>query len=216
METLATQIRSYFAENLDTYLACVQTHLAISFGALLLAGVLGILLAMLCLRGRGTSRWITGVFQVLRIIPSLAVLLLLIPVLGTGTKPALTALVLLGIPPVLLNTVAGFRSVSPTVMETAFALGMTDRQAFWKVRLPLAAPMMLTGIRTAFIEIVASATIASQIGAGGLGDIILTGLGLLRTDLLLVGAVSVAFIALVGEEAFHLLERGLTHEKQRI
>ena len=173
--------------------------------ALLTAFVIGIPLGYLCVCRKKWERWITGAFQVLRIIPSVAILILLIPVMGTGVRPAMTALVLLAVPPILMNTAAGFSEVPAFMLETAEGLGMTERQMFWKVKVPLAMPMILTGMRTAAIEIIASATIAAKIGAGGLGGIILTGLGLNRTDLLLIGGISVALLSLAAGMVFRLL-----------
>ena len=177
----------------------------ISVLALLTASVIGIPLGYLCVCRKKWERWITGAFQVLRIIPSVAILILLIPVMGTGVRPAMTALVLLAVPPILMNTAAGFSEVPAFMLETAEGLGMTERQMFWKVKVPLAMPMILTGMRTAAIEIIASATIAAKIGAGGLGGIILTGLGLNRTDLLLIGGISVALLSLAAGMVFRLL-----------
>lgn len=143
----------------------------------------------------------------LRIIPSLAVLILLIPIMGTGLRPALTALVLLAVPPILMNTSAGFAEVPDFMIETGRGLGMTERQIFWKVKVPQAMPLMLAGMKTALMEIIASATIASKIGAGGLGGIILTGLGLNRTDLLLIGGLSVAILAGIAGVLFNQLDK---------
>jgi osmoprotectant transport system permease protein len=134
-------------------------------------------------------------FSALRVIPSLAVLLLLIPIMGVGMIPAITALVLLAIPPILMNTASGLGDTPAFMLETALGCGMTDAEIWRKVRFPLAMPMILTGVKTAFIEIIASATLAAKIGAGGLGGIIFTWLGLDRIDLLLVGGVSVAALS---------------------
>lgn len=210
---LMLEIQSYFASNLTEYLSCLKAHLSISILALFAAICIGIPCGCLCSRNKSVGRWISGTSQVLRIIPSLAVLILLIPVMGTGVKPAMTALVLLALPPILMNTATGFDEVPGFVMETAVGLGMTERQIFWKVEVPLAIPIILAGIKTAMIEIIASATIASKIGAGGLGDIILTGLSLNRTDLLLIGGISVALLALVTGILFGYLERMILRYK---
>ena len=207
MTELWTDIQFYFSENLGKYLTCVRAHVGISILALLTAAAIGIPLGYICVKNQRWNRWITGLFQVLRIIPSFAVLILLIPVMGTGVKPAMTALVLLAVPPILMNTAAGFSEVPEFMMETAAGLGMTQRQMFWKVKVPMAMPMILTGLKTAAIEVIASATIASKIGAGGLGDIILTGLSLNRTDLLLIGGVSVAVVSLLAGILFQQLEK---------
>ena len=106
-----------------------------------------------------------------------------------------------------MNTVAGLETVPPFILETADGLGMTGAQVWQKVRFPLAMPMILTGIKTAAVEIVASATLASKIGAGGLGDIIFAGIGLFKTELLLIGGVSVALLSLATGLLFNLLEK---------
>ena len=207
MTELWTDIHMYFSENLGSYLTCLRAHIGISILALLAAAAIGIPFGYVCVKNQKWNCWITGVFQVLRIIPSLAILILLIPVMGTGIKPAMTALVLLAVPPILMNTAAGFEEVPEFMLETAAGLGMTERQIFWKVKVPMAMPMILAGVKTAAIEVIASATIASKIGAGGLGDIILTGLSLNRTDLLLIGGVSVAVVSILAGVFFQQLEK---------
>lgn len=207
------QIIGYLAENPDTVLTSLREHLVISILSLLIAGVIGILAGLLCIRNRRWERWIVALFQVLRIIPSLAVLILLIPVMGTGIRPAMTALVLLAIPPILMNTVTGFEEVPEFMAETAISLGMTDRQRFWRVSVPMALPMILTGIKTAMIEIIASAAVAAKIGAGGLGGLILTGIGLNRMDLLLIGGISVAVLSILAGVLLDLAERVLMKYK---
>lgn len=201
------KMQTYFANSMDEYLTCLGEHISISLLALLVSVLIGIPFGYLCARHRSTRRWIVGIFQVLRIIPSLAVLILLIPIMGTGVRPAMTALVLLAVPPILMNTTDGFEEVPPFMLETAAGMGMTQRQIFWKVKVPLAMPYILTGARTAMVEIIASATIAAKIGAGGLGGIILTGLGLNRTDLLLIGGGTVALLSIVTGIIFNLLEK---------
>ena len=145
-------------------------------------------------------------FSALRIVPSLAILLLMLPVFGTGAVPAVAALVLLAVPPVLMNTISGLKSVSEAVLETAEGLGMEQREIWEKVRFPLALPLILAGIKTSAVEIIASATLAAKIGAGGLGDLIFTGIGLFRTELLLIGGVSVALLSVLTGILFGLLE----------
>lgn len=193
---IGVQIIDYFRSNMDAYLASVREHIFISLLALTVAVIIGVPCGYACVKHKKYQRWIVSIFQILRIVPSLAVLILLIPIMGVGIKSAMTALVLLAVPPVLMNTAAGLDEVPDFILETAFAVGMTEGQVLWKVRFPLAMPLILTGIKTAMIEIIASATLASKIGAGGLGDIIFTGLGLNRTDLLLVGGISVAMLSI--------------------
>lgn len=201
------QIVSYLENNLHTYLFSIGEHLRISILSLLIAIIIGIPAGILCVQYKHFQKIIVSLFQVLRIIPSLAVLLLLIPVMGTGVRPAMTALVLLAIPPILMNTVTGLEEVPFFMIETASACGMSIRQIWRKVRLPLAMPIILTGIKTAMIEIIASATLAAKIGAGGLGEIIFTGLGLNRFDLLFLGGITVAVLSVSAGVFFSILNR---------
>lgn len=210
---IGAQIIDYFTSSIDAYLTSVQQHLMISLLALMVAIVIGVPCGYAAVEHKQYEKWIISIFQALRIVPSLAVLILLIPIMGIGIKPAMTALVLLAVPPILMNTVAGLEEVPDFMLETAYGMGMTYRQVLWKVKFPLAMPMILTGIKTAMIEIVASATLASKIGAGGLGDIIFTGLGLNRTDLLLAGGISVAVLSIAAGLLFDLIDRVLLKHK---
>lgn len=208
-----TKIQIYFSSNLSEYLVCVREHIGISVLSFLVAALIGIPCGYLCVRNKKLEKYIVGFFQILRIIPSLAILILLIPIMGVGVKPAMTALVLLAVPPILMNTAAGFSEVPEFMLETAAGLGMTQQQIFWQVKIPQAMPMILAGMRTAIIEIIASASIAAKIGAGGLGGIILTGLSLNRTDLLLIGGISVALLSLVTGLVFHQAEKVILRYK---
>lgn len=187
----------------------LRDHLIISLLALAAAIVIGMAGGYAASRSGRGERWIKGLFHVLRVIPSLAILVLLIPVMGTGVPPAVTALCILAVPPVLINTCAGFQSVPAFMLESAAGLGMTDREILRKVSFPQAMPMILSGIRSALVEVIASAALAAKIGAGGLGEIIFTGLGLNRADLLLIGGVLVAALSLLCCGIFDLICRGL-------
>ncbi len=202
-----SQLQSYFAQNSAEYLRCLAEHIQITLLSLGISALIGIPLGYCCHRFQQMGRWITGIFQVLRIVPSLAVLILLIPVLGVGLLPALVALILLAVPPILMNTTTAFAQIPAFYLETAQALGMDGHQKFWRVELPTALPQILVGVKTAAVEIVASAAIAAKIGAGGLGGLILTGLGLMRTDLLVVGGGSVALLAVCIGLIFELIQR---------
>lgn len=197
----------YFENNADAYFTMLRQHLDISLRVLAVTIFIGVSLGILCVVFQKLQRWIVGAVQILRIVPSLAVLVLSIRFLGIGMGPAMIALVFLAVPPVLMNTVAGLEEVPFFMLETAKGMGMTPFQVWLKVRLPLALPLMFAGIKTAMVEIVASATIASLIGAGGFGQIIFQGLSVRRTELLLVGGVSVAVLALAAALLMDVLER---------
>lgn len=200
-------ILNYFRENSGRFWGMLAAHVQVSILALGIAVLIGVPAGFLCVRWKKAQKYITGLFSVLRVIPSLAILLLMVPIMGTGTAPAVVALVLLAVPPILMNTVAGLEGVPEFMLETAEGVGMNPTQVWTKVRFPLAMPMILTGIKTAAVEIVASATLASKIGAGGLGDIIFAGIGLFKTELLLIGGMSVALLSLLTGLIFAIIEK---------
>ncbi|MDO5078591.1 MAG: ABC transporter permease [Streptococcus minor] len=206
------QLRDYFAQNLDTYLKSVWQHLELSGSALLIALIIGLPLGYLGYKYKAAKLLTTGVTQALRVIPSLGILFFLIPFVGVGKFPALIALVILAVPPILINTILGFSEVSTALLETGLGLGMSESQLFTKVSLPLALPHILNGIKLALIEVIASATLATYIGAGGLGSLIFTGLGLYRMDLLLIGGGSVALLSFISMLGFDLFIRRMKYE----
>ncbi|MFT3984463.1 MAG: ABC transporter permease [Lachnospiraceae bacterium] len=199
----------YFQNNMSAYVLAIKEHLIISLQALTAAALIGIPAGFFCARFSRMQKWMTALFQVLRVIPSLAVLLLLIPVMGTGPAPALTALILLAVPPIMMNTAEGLSKVPEFMLETAEGCGMTEGQIWRRVCFPLALPMILTGVKTALIEIIASAALAAKIGAGGLGGIIFTGLGLNRFDLLFIGGITVAALSVASGLLLELFDRRL-------
>lgn len=202
-----TQMLQYFENNADNYLARVFEHLAISIPSLLIAILIGVPIGALVVKYNRSQKAVVSTFGVLRVIPSLAILLLLIPLIGTGIAPAMTALVFLAVPPILMSTIAGLESVPAFMLETAAGLGMTEKQAWYKVRFPLAYPLILTGVKTASVEIIASATLAAKIGAGGLGELIFAGMGLYRFDLLLIGGMTVALFSIGSGLFFDRIDR---------
>lgn len=204
---------TYIVTHGDALLNQTATHLWISLAALTAAILVGVPCGYLAADLPGCEKWISAPFQVLRVIPSLAILVLLIPVAGTGALPAVIALTILAVPPVLLNTIVGFRDVPAFMTESAAGMGMTDREILWNVRIPLALPLIFAGIRTALVEVIASAALAARIGAGGLGEVIFTGLGLNRMDLLLLGGVLVAALSLLCGGLFDALTRHVLRYK---
>jgi osmoprotectant transport system permease protein len=186
--------------------SAVRAHVALSASALGLAALLCLPLGVLASRhawGRAAIAAVNGI----RVIPSLAILALVLPWLGLGFASALVALVVLACPPVLVNTDVAFRGVDANALEAARAMGMTPGQVLWRVETPLALPVVLSGLRVAAVEVVASATLATLIGAGGLGDIIVGGLELNEPAELLVGSLAAAALALVAAAAFAGCER---------
>jgi len=184
-------------------------HLGLAGSAMLLALAIGVP-AGAAAGSFGPVRSATlALASVGRTLPSLAVLMLLLPVLGVGATPAIVALALLAIPPIVIAVDLGIRSVPAGVLDAAAGMGMTATGRFFRVIAPLALPISLSGVRTAAIETIASATLATFIGAGGLGDEIVRGLQTNDPTILLAGAVAVALLALAVELALGVVARTL-------
>jgi osmoprotectant transport system permease protein len=177
-------------------------------GISLLASVLlGIPLGVLATRSRPFASVTLAGAGLLQTIPSLALLAFLIPLFGIGLLPALVALFLYGLLPIVQNTYAGLRSIPPALAEAADALGLSPGAQLVRVRMPMASPMIMTGIKTSAVINVGTATIAALIGAEGLGKPIMEGIALRDTTRILEGAVPAALLALVVQWAFGRLER---------
>ncbi len=198
----------YFLANQPEFWQKTAVHLRLSGFALLAGIAVGVSLGILTAQNRSASVVVTNVIGALRAIPSLAIMAVMLPVIGIGFTPALIALSILAIPPILINTQVGVTSVDPAVVEAARGMGLNRLQITGQVQLPLALPIILTGVRTAAVEVLASATIGSIIGAGGLGEYIFAGLSLGPTYiyLMLVGAITVALFTLAAEVLFTGLE----------
>ncbi len=165
-----------FQNRQDMLLQAIWEHLQISLISLGIAILIAVPLGIMLTRYPRVAEPIIGTSAVLQTIPSLAVLAFLIPFLGIGIQPAIVALVLYGLLPILRNTYTGIDGVDPALREAARGMGMNTRKQLMKIELPIAMPVIMAGIRTSMVLIVGTTTIAALIGAGGLGDIILLGL----------------------------------------
>ncbi|MGH7747000.1 MAG: ABC transporter permease [Candidatus Dormibacteria bacterium] len=189
--------------------AHVRDHLALAGSALGLALAVALPVGALAARSERLRGPLTGLLGAARVVPSLAILALAIPTLGIGFKPALLALVLLAIPPIAINTEIGLRSIPEALRDAAVGLGMSRGQLGRRIEWPLALPVVFTGIRTAGVEVIASASLAAFIGGGGLGEYIVNGLASNDLPTLLEGAIAVAVLALITELALGAIERQL-------
>jgi osmoprotectant transport system permease protein len=156
--------------------------------------------------GRG-ERVSTAVAGLGRAVPSYALLILFVPIFGLGFESALPALVLLAIPPILVNTVVGLRDVDRDMVEAGRGMGMTERQLLRDVELPAALPAIVAGLRTSAVQVVATATLAALVAGGGLGRYIVDGFATRRDDRILAGALLVALLALATERLFTVAQR---------
>ena len=173
-----------------------REHLLLTGISTSFAIVAGVPLGILIARHKIARGSVLGVAGIVQTIPSLAMLAFLLPFLGIGIKPAIVALTLYALLPIIRNTYTGLTNISGEIIEAATGLGFTKNQQLWLVELPLALPIIFAGIRTAAVIGVGIATLSSFIGAGGLGDFINRGLAMNNTNLILLGAGAAAVLAL--------------------
>lgn len=191
----------------DRLLKNTVTHLQLTSIALLLGCVVGLMLGILVYRSRAVSRVVLYIAGLMQTIPSIALLALMIPLFGIGFVPAMIALFLYSILPILRNTITALLTIDPVLQRVAAAIGLTQSQQLRYVLLPLALPNILAGIKTAAVISIGTATLAAFIGAGGLGEPIVTGLALNDTQLILQGAIPAAILAILVELLFEGIER---------
>src|ERR1700743_2540173 len=182
-------------------------HIGLTFISLLIAVLIGLPLGIYITRNKKASGLVLGAAGILQTIPSIALLGFMIPLLGIGPLPAITALFLYALLPVIRNTYTGISGVDPGVKEAALAMGMTATQRLFKVDLVLAFPVIMAGIRTATVINVGVGTLAAYIAAGGLGEFIFGGIALNNTNMILAGAIPAALLAIVLDFLLSLVQR---------
>ncbi len=194
----------------DRFLTALRTHIALSAAALGLAVAIALPVGI-WLSGTARAALVAiTTANIGRTLPSLAVLALVMPVLGTGFAPSLFALTLLALPPILLNTYTAIRQVEPDVVDAARGMGMTRTEIMRKVELPIATPVIFAGIRTAAVQVVSGAVLAAYIGGGGLGDFITAGIAMMALPQLLVGAIPATLLSIGTDQLFGGLQRVMT------
>ncbi|UHG92677.1 ABC transporter permease/substrate-binding protein [Spirosoma oryzicola] len=197
----------FIRQNADKLLEQVLTHVGLTFVSLLFALLIGVPLGIGIARRPRLASGVLGVAGVLQTVPSVALLGFLIPLIGIGVWPALVALFLYALLPIIRNTYVGITEVSPSVKEAAKGVGMTDRQVLTKVEFPLALPVIFAGVRTATVINVGVATLAAYVAAGGLGEFIFSGIALSNVNMMLAGAIPAALLAVGFDLALARLQR---------
>lgn len=200
------------SDNPDEFLTALGQHVFnLVLIPVLLAIVIAVPLGILATRHALLEKVFLTIVNILQTIPSLALLTLLIVIgLGIGTRPAIVALFLYSLLPILRNTVVGIKNVDPFLKEAALGMGMTGWQRLRMIEMPLAFSVIMGGIRTAAVICIGTGTLAAYIGAGGLGQFIVRGLNFFREELLLVGAVPSALLALLTDYLLGRFERKVT------
>jgi osmoprotectant transport system permease protein len=191
-------------------------HLALVGISLSLAIVIAVPLGVFAARRRRLGQLVLGLTGILQTVPSLALFVFMIPLFGIGAKPAIAALFLYSLLPIVRNTHAGLAGIEPSLLESAAALGLPARVRLWRVELPLALRSILAGVKIAAVINVGTATLGALIGAGGYGQPILTGIRLDDIGLIMEGAIPAALLALVMQGVFEIIERVLTPRGLRL
>ncbi|GAA4104775.1 ABC transporter permease/substrate-binding protein [Mucilaginibacter panaciglaebae] len=197
----------FMAQQSDKLLMQTLQHISLTFISLIIAVLIGLPLGIFIARRKAFSGPVLGIAGILQTIPSIALLGFMIPLLGIGPKPAIVALLLYALLPIIRNTYTGISCVDGSVKEAAIAMGMSGWQLLFKVELPLAMPVILAGIRTATVINVGVATLASYIAAGGLGEFIFGGISLNNTNMILAGAIPAALLAILFDFLLSLLQK---------
>lgn len=195
-------------------------HIFIATTSLFIAMFIAIPLGIILTRHERFAKLVLGIGNIIMTIPSLALLAFMLPILGIGNKPAIAALVLYALMPILRNTYTGINKVQPALIESAKGMGMTDFQVLFNIELPLAMSIILAGIRTTYVILIGWATLAAFIGGGGLGQLIWAGLNNINYNLILSGAIPAALLALgadliLGKLEIYLTPRGIRKKERK-
>ena len=203
---------TFFVTHRAEIFGATVDHMELVAIAMFIAILIGVPLGMFIVQRPALRTFSLGVASVFQTIPSLALFGFLIPIPfigGIGRRTAIVALVLYALLPILRNTYVGLTSIDSAVLEAAEAMGMTNAQILTRVRLPLALPIILAGIRTATVITIGVATIAAAIGAGGLGTFIFRGVAMVSDAVILAGAIPAALLAILADLSLALVERRL-------
>lgn len=185
-------------------------HIFLSFIALAVGIAIALPLGIIVARYRRIAEPVIGITAIFQTIPSLALFGFLVPLIGIGTKTALIALIIYALLPILRNTYTGISNIEDSMIEAGIGMGMTKSQLLWQIEFPLALPFIMAGIRTATVLTVGIATLATFVGAGGLGDVIYRGLQSYNNSLVLAGALPVALLAILFDLLLKWIEKRAT------
>ncbi|EPZ52652.1 MULTISPECIES: ABC transporter permease [Alicyclobacillus] len=199
-----------FEQNWQGLLVALGQHIVLSIIAIAVACLISIPLGVYITRHKALAQVVLIIVSIIQTIPSLALLGFMIPLFGIGTLPAVVALTLYALLPIVRNTYTGITEVDRALIEAGRGMGMTRSQILWQVELPLSRNVIMAGVRTATVLTIGIATLATFIGAGGLGDIIMRGIDMIDTPTILAGAIPAALLAIVFDVLLHWLDRVLT------
>ena len=185
----------------------IVEHIQLTGVSVLLAIGVGVPIGIILSKTKKLIPPVIGIVNIIQTIPSLALLGLLIPLLGIGFKPAILALFLYSLLAIVKNTLTGINNVENSIIEAGTGMGMTSSQILIKIELPLAIPVIFSGIRIATVACIGIATLCASIGAGGLGQFIFRGISMVNNNMILAGAIPSALLAIIFDFILHLLEK---------
>lgn len=200
-------MRAFFQEYGGQLISKTIEHFYISIIALLIAIVVAVPLGILLSKTTRTANVVLTIAGVLQTIPTLAVLAIMIPIFGVGKTPAIVALFIYVLLPILNNTVLGVKNIDKNVIQAGQSMGMTKMQLMKDVELSLALPLIISGIRLSSVYVISWATLASYVGAGGLGDLVFNGLNLYQPPMIISAAILVTLLALIVDFLLSLVEK---------
>lgn len=210
MEFSFLDVYNYIISNSDTILTKVLQHISLAGIAVLIACAVGVPIGFSIVNNKKLSNIVINIANIIQTIPSLALFAFCMPYFGIGRSPAIFALFLYALLPIIKNTLIGIRNVNPAIIEAAKGMGMSKFQIMFKVEVPLAISVIMGGIRIATVTGIGIATIATLIGAGGLGDLIYQGISNLNYPKIFTGAGASAILALFADFLLGLCEKALT------
>lgn len=200
----------YIIDNISTILAYLLEHIQLTVISIVIAIIIGVPLGVLVSYVRPFRRPILGCANVIQAIPSIAILGFLVPFLGIGEKPAIFMVVIYSLLPIIKNTATGLASINPEMVEAAKGIGMKKFEILLRVKLPLALPVIMAGIRISAVTAVGLVTIAAFIGAGGLGYLIYSGIRTVNSHLIIAGALPACILALLVDLLISIIEKLVT------
>ncbi len=202
-------ILSYYLNNFDRIISALEVHILIYSVSLTFSIIIGISISIFVTQeGRKKiGRIILSVMGAAQSVPSLAIIALIFIFVGIGVKPAIIALSIYSLVPIIFNTTSGILSVRQNIIEAGRGMGLTQNQLLWKVKIPIALPVIMGGIRSSATIIIGSATVAAVIGGGGLGDFIFIGLRMHKPEMLISGAVTVSLLAIIVDYIIAKIEK---------
>lgn len=197
----------FYEENKENYFQCLEEHLQICSICILVCIAVGIPLGYICAKKESFSTGIIAVINAICTVPAIALFILLIPVMGLGAAPAVLVISIHSILTVVINTMAGIKNVPGNVIESARGMGMDTAKICFEIEFPLAMPLIIAGIRTAAVGVISGTTLAAYISAGGLGELVLSGISGMNYGELLLGGGTIVVIVLIFDSVIAVFQK---------